>query len=89
MNKPYKMLMALMNYTESNKKRMETSIQTKLKDKAGIAGSKSTQIRFIEIIISTIHPYACMGCKSNATKSTLTILSHRGCFSHMQVKNTH
>ena len=31
----------------------------KLKDEVGMAGSKSSQIRFIRIITPTIHPYAC------------------------------
>ena len=44
--KPCKM--ALINYTKSNKKRTETSIKTiKLKDEVGMAGSKSTQTRFV------------------------------------------
>ena len=43
MSKPYKM--ALINYTKSNKKRTKTSI--KLKDEVGMAGSKSTQTRFV------------------------------------------
>ena len=57
--------------------------RSKLKDEVGIAGSKSTQTRFVRIIISIKHPYACflsMGCKSNVTESKLTILSHRGYF---------
>ena len=71
MSKPRKM--ALMNYTESNKKGLETSIKqlNELKDEAGMAGSKSIQTRFVGINTSTIHPYACFlsssmhGSKSN------------------------
>ena len=32
----------------------------KLKDEVGMAGPKSTQTRFVGIITSTIHPYACV-----------------------------
>ena len=31
----------------------------KLKNEVGMGGSKSTQTRFLGIITSTIHPYAC------------------------------
>ena len=31
--------------------------KTKLKDEVGMAGPKSILTRFVEIIISTIHPY--------------------------------
>ena len=31
----------------------------KLKDEVGMAGPISTKIRFVGIIASTIHPYAC------------------------------
>ena len=31
----------------------------KLKDEVGMAGSKSTQTRFVGTITSTIHPYTC------------------------------
>ena len=31
----------------------------KLKGEVGIAGSKSTRTRFVGIITSTVHPYAC------------------------------
>ena len=31
----------------------------KLKDEVEMGGSKSTQTRFVGIIMSTIHPYAC------------------------------
>ena len=34
----------------------------KLKDEVGMAGPKSTQTRFVGIITSTIHPYACFSC---------------------------
>ena len=30
-----------------------------LKDEVGMAGTKSTQTRFVGIIISTVHPLAC------------------------------
>ena len=32
----------------------------KIKDEVGMGGPKSTQIRFVGIIESTIHPYACL-----------------------------
>ena len=44
MSKPFKM--ALINYAKSNKKRTETSIKN-MKDEVGMAGSKSTQTRFV------------------------------------------
>ena len=59
MSKQYKM--ALINYTKSNKKRTETSVKKiKLKDEIGMAGSKSTQTRFVRHKHNfAIHPYAC------------------------------
>ena len=52
------MSVALMNYPKEEylnkyKKTM------KLTDEVGMAGPKSTQTRFVGIITSTIHPYAC------------------------------
>ena len=43
------------------KKGTVTSIKKnwKLKDEVGMVGSKNTQTRFVGIITSTIHPYAC------------------------------
>ena len=44
-----------------------TSIKTmKLKDEARMAGSKSTQTRFVVIITFTIHPYTCFFRSSHA-----------------------
>ena len=51
MSKPCKI--ALMNYTESNKKGTETSMM----EEVGMAGSKSTLSKFVGIITSVIHPY--------------------------------
>ena len=50
MSKPCKM--ALMNYTESNKKKNRNKYKNngiKLKDEVGTAGSKSIQTRFVGI----------------------------------------
>jgi hypothetical protein len=58
---------------EGNKKGTVTNIKNngmKLKDEVGMAGPKSTQIRFVGIIISTIYPYACF--LSGAQESMLT-----------------
>ena len=85
MSKPCKM--ALMNYTESNKKELKQAQKqlNKIEGEVGMAGSKSTQIRFVGIITFTIHPYACFlsiymhGMQSNVTESELSQL-HRGCF---------
>ena len=43
MSKPFKM--ALINYAKSNKKEQKQVL--KLKDEVGMAGSKSTQTRFV------------------------------------------
>ena len=46
---------------QCNKKGTVTSIKKnwKLKDEVGMVGPKNTQTRFVGIITSTIHPYAC------------------------------
>ena len=56
----------------------------KLKDEVGMAGSKSTQTRFVGIITSTIHPYACF-CRLSCTYNLLSALDLNvgeivGCF---------
>ena len=42
----------------------------KLKDEVGMGGPKSTQTRFVGIITSTIHPYACFlsRCRNKLTR---------------------
>ena len=65
---------------ESNKKNSNKhKKQLKLKDEVGMAGPKSTQTRFVGIITSTIHPYACflssyMGRDRNKLTNHATIL---------------
>ena len=53
----------------------------KLKDEVGMGGPKSTQTRFVGIIMYTLHPYTCncfsrlyklMACRSGGIDRTLT-----------------
>jgi hypothetical protein len=69
----------------------------KLKEEVGMTGPKSTQTRFVEIIISTIHPYACfLSCRNKPINSIIIIPVANRNFSNMysyiesrRLKRTH